>query len=196
MYDDNHKMHIVEAGLRQDEKLLWTGQPSPYRMMLKDISRMIFGVFWTAVVLLIISALSGFDADELGSSAIATLLLGILLLIGLWLLATPLWNYVKATRTIYALTDQRALIVEQLFSPSVKAYTADDIEFIERRERDSNAGDLIFRIERDVSWTTSASGRSRMRIREIPVGFFGISGLREVGELMSEVFKPGDQGVA
>lgn len=192
MYGSNLQRHTAEAELRRGEHLLWVGQPSPVRLAMQKLPTLLFGILWTAAIIFM-SNMVGWSFSSSGNfgsfSMIFTVLLGIFFLIGVGMLVSPLWNYFKATRTIYAVTDQRAMIIEQLLSTSVKSYSDDDIQFIERRTSIGDTGDVIFARETRTRRSRSSSGFSRTRTYNVDIGFFGIPEPREVEQILLDNFR-------
>jgi hypothetical protein len=103
-------------------------------------------------------------------------------------------NQVTARRTVYAVTDRRALVISGLLSRSVQSYGAGDIEFIKRTMRGDDVGDLIFRYE--IRRGAASYGGTVVGVQSdsVPVGFFAIPHVREVEALMLETFKPDAYG--
>jgi hypothetical protein len=93
--------------------------------------------------------------------------------------ARPVADYLSAERTVYVVTDRRALIIRpRLGGKTVQSYNR--IGQIERRERGGGSGDLLFASE------TEARGRAAHRVRTRKIGFIGIANVREVERLLLE----------
>lgn len=99
--------------------------------------------------------------------------------------------YHQAARTVYAVTNQRALIIKPTFDgKSILAYNI--ISYIERKSRAGGKDDLIFASETysPFIYTNFYANHSKSyhyRIRKI--GFFGIENAREVEQLMLKTFQ-------
>ena len=102
--------------------------------------------------------------------------------VGLAMLTAPLWMRWRAGRTVYAVTDRRAVVWEGGLSTTVRSFDADALGDLERRERADGSGDLI--LARDLR-TTSHHGRRGVRTTE--VGFFGIPDVRGVERLVRDI---------
>jgi hypothetical protein len=94
------------------------------------------------------------------------------LFVGLGIMLAPLWAWMGAAKTVYAVSSDRLVIIK---GGSVRSFAPDEIENLERRERPDGSGDVIFR--RDYVRTRSRRG-SRTRVRRD--GFFGIPDVRRV----------------
>ena len=120
---------IVRRELRPRELLRWVGYPIAkrravqisWRTFLFGIPFLAFSFFWESKV---------FDS---GAPIVFMLFGAIFVGIGTWLLSSPLIEYWRGLRTIYVVTNQRLLILNGIFQPSVESYVPPfDIE---RKER-------------------------------------------------------------
>jgi hypothetical protein len=207
---------ILSEQLHSSEKLLWYGKPSPMRMARFRISQVLFGLFWTALVIFMFNfAQSNFGSrSSFGSSSfsgfqsIFSLVLVVFMGVGLWMISTPIRNYLKALNTYYAVTNERAIIVSKLFSTSIASYTKRDIHTIRRTAFGDGTGDVIFgQVQRTYTDYDNRNGLnvnfgeggmnistgSRRRTVTIPIGFFGISDHQEVEALMQKTFVEEDK---
>jgi hypothetical protein len=91
-------------------------------------------------------------------------------LFGFYILSTPLRARQKAVRTIYAVTDRRALTLVLDGSVQVRSFFLDRMEGFEKDERPDGSGDLILR--HDI--IEDSEGKDRRA-----AGFFGIHDVRE-----------------
>jgi hypothetical protein len=102
-------------------------------------------------------------------------------LVGLAVMASPLFWYFRAKRIYYAVTSKRLLLVQAGKSRNLQSYTQDDIEEIKCTERADKSGDLTFA---QRQWKDSDGNWSTQRI-----GFLGIPEVRSVEHLVRDVFK-------
>ena len=79
---------------------------------------------------------------------------------------------------MYAVTDRRALLIEGGFRRSIRSFTGEELEGIERREGVGGVGDLIFRRE-----TFRRGNRPRTRA----IGFFAIPEVKRVEALVKDL---------
>lgn len=164
----------IDAELQYGESVLWVGKPLPSRIALQNRQALVTGVLALAALFVIVT---GFSAATIFSFFIfgcGFTWLGLLfLLLPFYYFARPVYDYLMAERTIYAVTDRRALIIKpKLRGRIVQSYNR--IQQIERRELSGGKGDLIF--------ATEALAARRGRARK--VGFYGIPNAREVEQLM------------
>ncbi len=107
------------------------------------------------------------------------------LIVGLGILLAPLWAYMGAARTIYAITSDRLIIRK---GKSVKSFEPDEIDTIERRDHANDLGDVIFARE---LYRTGGRHGSRTRMRK--VGFFGVPDARRVEDAVRTLKDSADE---
>ncbi|QPC84425.1 hypothetical protein G4Y79_08640 [Phototrophicus methaneseepsis] len=169
----------VEMELFEDEDLLWIGQPQPLSAAigptwLSDLLPIgMVGIFLFFFFSVVNGPMGGFDDMP-----------SFFYFVPLFILATTIWPFISrlitATRSTYALTDRRALIID---GNNVKSYGADDIEFIQRNMRGQDSGDIVF--AKEISTYRS---NNRTRIKSTPIGFLGIDNVRAVEAMMLRTF--------
>jgi hypothetical protein len=172
----------VTPELRSGEKLLWVGKPIPTRAVLAngDLMGSILGVIIIGVVIFLLNNFR--MPGNLSSFAIFRFLPLFFVIIALLMFARPVYEFIMARRTVYAITSQRVLIIKQTFSgKKVESYT--ESSGIERTNATADMGDLVFARS---AQTYRSNGRTRTRTRKI--GFFGVPKVNEVEALMLRVF--------
>ena len=177
---------IVQPELEPGEQFLWAGQPKPSRIAFKSMGTFIFGIIWTAFCVNFALSWANFGSVKRpgGMSAFDVIFLvfpGLFILIGLAMLASPLWVYLHAMRTSYAVTNKRILIVQAGRSRTVQSYSQGDIGDIVRTEGPDKSGDLTFA---QKVYTNSDGDRHTTLIQ-----FVGIPEVRSVENLVRDVFK-------
>lgn len=96
----------IRRELNPGEELLWQGQPHPAAAARTDTPTLLFAVPWTAFA--IFGLRQFLIADEVAGSLIASLFVAV----GVYMLTMPWRSYRQAQRTLYAITNQRLLIIE------------------------------------------------------------------------------------
>lgn len=178
-------LDTVDAELLEGEELLWVGQPNPVGAamgptLLRDLSPLIIMGFFFAFFFTIIA--NEVPMDDFPAQFML-LPIGIIMLTTLWPIVA---RFMGATRSVYAITDRRALIIN---GGSVKSYGPDDIDYVERKMRGQNSGNLLFANEIDTRY--NSSNRST-RVTSRPVGFLGIDNVREVEAIMLRALRDVD----
>lgn len=169
--------HIaIQNELLPEERLVWTGQPSPaalahtrWPIAAPGLFLVLFAAFWLAGALvvplsigdgpphlfLLFFSLPGFAA----------------LIIGLTMLFSPLWFARKAKHMAYAVTDTRVLIIEP---GRVQSFEPGDIQQLVRFDK-GGGGNLIFR-EEESNLMLAIHTFGAMARRKI--GFYGVLDVR------------------
>lgn len=186
----------VRAELRDDEQLLWVGQPRPSCYARRSIFLVLFGIPWTAFALFWMAGASGMlFAGTRTSPGGAGVHGGVVALfscfplfglpfvaIGLGMLSSPYWLRRQARRTCYALTDRRAILRQAGVFGSVdtRSYEPAALGRIHRREYAGGCGDLVF--EEVVSFGRDSDGDRTTNTTRY--GFLAIEEVREVENLL------------
>jgi hypothetical protein len=136
----------VEQELEPGEKIQWIDTPIPRYFTSTSVSAFPFGIPWTAFsVFWTVMAAQGTSRAE-GSPTLSIVfpLFGVsFILVGLGMLATPFWIRRKALRTVYAITDRRAISIEGGWSTTVCTYAPESLRNIYRKDRRDGSGDVI-----------------------------------------------------
>ena len=108
----------------------------------------------------------------------------IFLAVGLWLLAAPWWLARVAARTVYLLSDQRAVVMagKLLGGVTVQSFDPARLTGITRNERADGTGDLVFEqfVQRRGTGVTTVSR-----------GFMAIDDVRDVETLIHRTLLAG-----
>lgn len=170
--------------LRPDEKLLWSGQPSPRRIALQTWPIFIIALPWTIFAIYWAATATGFKMPDLSTPTpliFFPFIGGVGSLIGLSLLALPLMAWRRAHRTVYAVTDQRCMtIIIAKSRRYVSSHIDKDMGQIKCIERPGGRGDLIF--------SPSASDAAKDLTRITTSGFYGIDDVRRVEGIVRTTF--------
>lgn len=180
---------VIEPRLRHEEQLLWIGQPDPY-LLRGEVARM-----WM-VVLILLAACGGigYGASLLVEGGwIPSVAFAAVLILGV-LLAAP-WRYrARARRTIYAVTDQRAIVYQgfgwspcQMMPNLHEGLCSVDAGTIRARSlvpRYAGRTDLVFDGERHYHST----GRGRPLRTWVQLGFLALPNVEEVDQILEQQF--------
>lgn len=169
----------AQSELQPGESLCWTGTADPRRAALMALPAGLFGIPFAGFALFwIAAAYHGTQGISRSSNSFTHAfsffpLFGVpFLLVGLGVILTPLWVYLKGLSTVYAVTNQRIMIITGGNSRSVKSCTPADIVSVDHRERPDGSGDVLIR--------TTAQTRTNNSISQVTVGLFGVSNVKEV----------------
>jgi hypothetical protein len=141
-------MALVDAEMERGERIVWTGQPRPGRFALRALPLFLFAIPWTAFAVFWISAASGFKFPPDFSKPPGYFpLFGLpFVIIGLGLLTSPFWRMRAAKRTIYVITDRRAVTFSRSVwgTLSIQSYLPDRLRDLRRNQSRDGSGDLVF----------------------------------------------------
>ncbi len=166
---------VVTPQLRRGERALWTERPSPLararsrlKIFLFGIPFFCFAVFWTTT------------ASQSGDPIFP--LFGIpFMVIGAGLLLSPMWSYWEARNwLVYAITDQRILIIRTFPRHKVESFEPSDITKLERTTKPDGSGNVIFAEE---------ERRGRNGTYMMPRGFYGVPDVMRVEEAVMKLRK-------
>jgi hypothetical protein len=168
---------LLDDEILQDERVLWSCQPSLKRAFRRGLPLVFFAVVWLGISSTIAVAIFR-DAN---ASWFAKIFIRFFILIGLVMLSSPLWMVQLAKNTVYIVTDRRVIILTKGTAIHIQSFGPDRLAQIDKRVFRDGSGDLIF--DRQVS-THYSKGRQRESVKEI--GFFGIPHVAQVHTLIRD----------
>ena len=180
-------VQIEQVALSQidpGERLLWSGAPAPGSAAVSALPSTLFGIpFFAFACFWIWGAWSATSAARGPGGPPAPFMFFPLFglpfaIVGLGLVLGPLWAYLGALRTVYAVTERRAVIIGGLRARSVRSFTPADIRDVTRIERADGSGTLYFATR---SFATN-NGLTKQR----RIGFTGIPEVRRVEKLIRD----------
>ncbi|MEO1009543.1 MAG: hypothetical protein AAFX79_13350 [Planctomycetota bacterium] len=180
----------IAPELRDDERVLWADRPVPRAFNKATVSAVLFSipftgfaVFWIAGAAGLIGGMGGPGQGGPGPSGgvMGTVfpLFGLpFVLVGLGMMSTPIWYRRRLKKSLYAITDRRAIIWQGAVfgGTQVSSHWAKDLAVLERRQRSDGSGDLVFE-RREKRWR-DGDGDARRSVQE--VGFMSVPNVREV----------------
>ncbi|MBN1512775.1 MAG: PH domain-containing protein [Phycisphaerae bacterium] len=180
----------VDREIEPGERLQWMDMPAARLFTGSALGAFLFGIPWTgfAVFWTAMAAWGTRQASDTGAPRAFSILFPLFgvpfILIGLGMLSCPLWAYRKARRTVYAITDRRAILFEGGRSMTVRSFPPDKLRDVFRKERKDGSGDVIFycRTWRDCDGDRHAQD----------VGFMRIRNAKAVEDLIQELAKTVD----
>ena len=173
--DSGHSpLLLAQREMRPGEKLVWAGRPRPGAVARGSLLASAFGIPFLAFALFWTFLASG--AAKGGGFGFFFPFFGLpFIIVGMGIVGTPLWAAVRARSTIYAITDQRIVIMRTGGTREVQSYGPEDLDSLDRRERPDGSGDIIFRNE-----NLMRRGRNGTYVSNNKIGFFGIPDVRQV----------------
>lgn len=172
---------IAKKELEPGEKIVWMEQPMPRILTAQSLGLFLFAVPWTAFAVFWIFAAAGFRMPDFGRNGvlIAFPLFGIpFVLIGVGMLSSPLLMYLKTKKTVYVITDRRAIIIESWRKTTVKSFLPESLKSIVRKERSDGSGDVIIN-----GFSYSLNGNKNSN----EIGFFNVRNAKEFERMLKEL---------
>ncbi|QDU64800.1 hypothetical protein Pan216_56930 [Planctomycetes bacterium Pan216] len=163
--------------LEPGENVVWAQQPQVAFVSLTTMAPFFFGVVWMGITLFWFSHLSHnfFNQGPERISIVPVLGFGFLA-IGVAFLFSPIWIYHRLQKTLYLITDRRALILRGTWPGAAKSYPPDRFQHIYAKQHRDGMGKVVF-AKRE--WHDSNGQR-----RTEEIGFFNISEPREAEQLL------------
>lgn len=177
------QLEFLEQELEGGERVDWVSRPIPswwdpasLGMFMFAIPWTAFAIFWTVGAAFMVWFAPG-PNNGVPWMALFFPLFGLPFVgVGLWMLSTP-WRVRRdKARTLYALTDSRAIIIDGGSSTTVRSLRPDEIGPLRRSEKRDGSGDLILQ---QLGWSDSKG-----RTRDSQVGFQNVPEVREVERLV------------
>ncbi len=169
---DVNPQAFMKGEMRPGEKLIWADRPvdmgsfrrKKYGMALFGVLFFGFALFWTA-------AASGMLFGQGGTGSVVDFIFPLFglpfIVVGFGMLTSPIWATFQGRRTLYALSDQRALVSVGGLKRSINSWPLDEIDEVSRTDSASGNGDVIFA----KTWVRGSKGGGHWEQH----GFFGIS---------------------
>lgn len=174
----------LEENLQPNEETRWLGSPSMKVLTAQDLPPVILGLFWT--ILSTMLTLFGSSRSDWFVSEPVLRPQGIpIILIGLVLLATPLWRIRRERHTAYAITNLRAIIFQGVKRPVVSSFWPEHLKDVTHSTNSDGTGNIL--IGKRATGTDEDGDR-----RFIHVGFFRLSDCRTPHDLIRGLAKAPD----
>ena len=172
----------AQSGLQSGESLYWTGTADPRRAAIAALPATLFGIpfagfalFWISQAYHATSAMSKSTQNSFAHGFQVFPIFGLpFLFVGLGIVLAPLWAFLKGGSTVYAVTNQRVMIITGGSTRSVKSIIPADIVSIDHRERPDGSGDIVIQ--------TTGITRTNNSVSQIKIALFGIPNVKQVAQ--------------
>jgi hypothetical protein len=172
-----HLQNQIDAELEPREKVLWQEMPVPQFFTPASTGAFLFGIPWTAFALFWMWGASGFGQAEMDGPFSFFFLFGLpFVLVGFGMLSSPLWTYRKAMRTVYVITDRRAIIFEGGRGMTIRSYPPRKLQNIYRRQNKNGSGDVVIEVN---AWRDSDGDRKSEQL-----GFLRVRNAKQAETLL------------
>jgi hypothetical protein len=105
----------IDNELQLGEGIRWVEQPVPRFFTVSSIGIFLFGIYWTSFALVWMHGASRFDP---GFASFGLFFV----LIGFGMLSSPIWEWQKVRKTVYLVTDKRAISIQGGWSTTIRSY--------------------------------------------------------------------------
>ncbi len=148
MSDPSIPLSLQEAiarELERDEKVIWSGMPKPWCFNRSTVHQFLFGIALTAGIVTWAASGSGFMILQVNQVQDLMPLAAFLFFLtaGIALLLSPLWTFRKSLKTVYVITDRRAITMDGGWTTTTRSYPAESLTEIFRKEHRDGTGDII-----------------------------------------------------
>jgi hypothetical protein len=190
--------NLVNSEMESGEKLQWSGQPEPTRLAKGALPILFFAIPWTAFACFWVTMASMGVSHSKGIGPFMLFpLFGLpFVLIGLGMLSSPIFVYTQAKRTVYAITNKRALVLKAggRGGKTVMSYPPAAFGDITRVEYAPNKGDLTWSplgaalpIPLNTSSLMIRTSYTGVGANPSFVGFIGIDNPHDVEKLLKQL---------
>ena len=159
----------VDREIESGERIEWIDMPIPRFFTPVATGAFLFAIPWTAFAIFWICGASGFRLPDFSKSGFSFFpFFGVpFVLIGLAMLSSPLWAYRKAFKTVYVITNKRAITFDGGWSTTIRSYPPGKLQDLYRKEKRDGSGDVIIsrRAWRDSEGDRQAEELGFLRIR-------------------------------
>lgn len=175
----------VNSELEPAEVIRWFEQPIPRYFTPKTKGVFLFGIPWTAFAVFWTWGAAGFKLPNFAEGIRGVELFPLFgipfMLIGLGMLSSPLWAYRTALKTVYVVTDRRAITFDGGRSTIIRSYSPGKLKDVYRNEKTDGTGDVI------LSMRTWRDSDDHQHSEEL--GFLRIRDPKEVEHMLKELAK-------
>ena len=171
----------VDRELESGDQTQWIDMPIPRFFTPFATASFLFGIPWTASAAFWMYGAAGFGVPDFNQGGPPVFpLFGLpFILVGLAMLAAPLWAYRKAFKTVYVVTDRRAITFDGGWSMTIRSYPPAELQNVYRNERANGSGDVIIARR---AWRTANGARQSEEL-----GFLRVRQAKDVERLLRDL---------
>jgi hypothetical protein len=171
----------IDNELQPGELIRWVEQPIPRFFTASSIGSVLLGIPWTSLPIFQMWVMLGFGSPDrliVDLNLLFALFFDVLFaLSGFAMLYSPIWEWQVAKKTVYLVTDKRAISIQGGRSTIIKSYFPDRLKDLYQKERADGTGDVIIKIQR---WNGSDGDE---------VVFLGVRSPREVENILRQLVR-------
>lgn len=140
--EDGPASEFLQSLLKPGERVVWTGRPAPGAFACHAWLATAWGVVWVAIFLVAI----WFSLNDLKADALfAVPFFALCAAAAVWLAASPLRNALRASRTYYAVTTHRVLIMHRFLGWGATGISPAEFARVTRYDMNDDRGSVRLR---------------------------------------------------
>ncbi|MBD1872895.1 hypothetical protein H6F75_05330 [Nodosilinea sp. FACHB-131] len=175
----------IDNELQPGESIRWVGQPIPRFFTADSIGCVLFGIPWTIFTIFWMWAALEFKLPNLREDLQPQHLFALFgipfMLTGFGMLSSPLLVWQAAKKSVYLVTNKRAISIQSGWSTTIRSYLPDQLKDVYRKERADGTGDVIIAIR---EWIDNDGDP-----RSEEIGFLEVRDPREVENILRQLFQ-------
>ena len=172
----------VDRELEPGERISWIGMPNPAFFTPKSKTMFLFAIPLTLFAVFWMCGAAGFKVPDFKEASSLFALFGLpFFFIGIGLLLSPLFAYYKSLKTVYVITNHRALTFEGGWKETIRSYPPSKLLNVYRKEKSNGTGDVIISFD---EWLDSDGDRKTELL-----GFFRIREPKTVETMLHSLAK-------
>ncbi|MEN8154347.1 MAG: hypothetical protein ABFR75_10020 [Acidobacteriota bacterium] len=169
----------VNREFEPGESIIWIDKPRPKYFTASSLSTFLFAIPWTLFALFWTFGAAEFKIPDFKEFDFFPLFGLPFIIIGLVLLATPLTAFRRDKKTLYVITNKRAIIFIGGLSTTIHSFMPENLKKIYREEKNDGSGDVFFQI-----YSKNISSEAK---RIDNTGFLRVGNAREVENMLKSL---------
>ena len=175
----------LNSEIEADERIVWADMPIPRFFTPGSLYQFLFAIPWTAFAIYWTCAATRFKIPDFNEAFDFFPLFGLIFVfVGLGMLSSPFRQFRKAFKTVYAVTNKRAIIIEIGWSTTTRSFPPETLQDISRKEKRNGTGDIFFSPPPERGFF--APSIQRGQIQPI-IGFLGIRNPKDVEKMLRKL---------
>jgi hypothetical protein len=177
-----HLQEKVDRTLERGERIKWIDMPIPRFFTPYSKGMFVVAILWLGICSVWIAGAVGCEALNFNfghGDRFLPLCAIPFVLLGIGVLSTPLWTHWKARRTLYLITDRRAIVFDGGWKGTIRSFPPEKLQEFYREDHRDGSVDVVI----DPQWSQDADGHSH----KWEFGFLQIRDADEVERLLDEL---------
>ncbi len=159
----------VDRELSHQEMVEWVGMPIPGFFTARSAKLFLAGTLCTAGAIYWMASVLDFEMPNFSEGSDFIVFFGLILLgVGLIFFLGPFFEYRAALKTVYVITNQRAITFDGGRSTVIRSYPPNELQGVYRKENSDGSGDVILTLRewRDSEGDRPSEERGFLRVQD------------------------------